>query len=361
MEQTIKEKYLVSTFMTFFLIYSSLKGVSILNFQRIIAKYAEQDAWLSVIITGLSVHIIIWMIYKMLSPSKDILQIHHFCLGKLFGGILSCLLSVYFILISTMVFRTYIGILQLWVFPYPTWELALIMIAIIYYIVSGGFRVLVGLSFIGVIVAGGLLLLLLFPLRHAHLNNLLPVFNHSLSEIIQSSKSASFLFVGFETLLIYLPFIRDPQKSKKWAHFALLCYILSSLLISIVTILFFSQGQLLVTLWPTLSMTKIIEMPFVERFELIFISMWLLVIIPSICIPIWSSTRILKKTIHIKPNITLPFLLAIIFITTILIDERVELDALNDFISEISFYFVYGYIPLIFILFFIKKKVVKRI
>lgn len=346
--------------MIFFLIYSSLKGVGVLSFQRIIAKYAEQDAWISVIITGLSIHIIIWMIYKMLSPSKDILQIHQFCFGKLFGGILSCLLIVYFILLSTTELRTYIGILQLWVYPYQTWEIGLLLVVVIYYIVSGGFRVLTGLCFFGFVVGSILVLLLFYPLKHAEVNNLLPVFNHSFIDILKSSKSASFLFVGFETLLIYLPFIKDPQKSKKWAHLALLYTTFVYLLISIVTILYFSQGQLLLTLWPTLTMTRIIEMPMLERFEYIFIFTWLLVIIPAICIPIWSCTRILKKMINIKPKISLLFILTIIIIISILIDERLELEALGDLRSEISFYFIYGYIPILFILFLIKGKLIKK-
>lgn len=359
MEQAIKEKYVVSTFMTYFLVYSSLKGVGILGFQNIIAQYVEQDVWISVLITGLITHIIIWMIYKMLNPSKDVLQIHQFCLGTFLGGIMSCLLILYFILISMAGIRSYIGVIQLWVFPYQTRELALLLILIIYYIVSGGFRVLTGLSFIGVIVVSGLFLLLIFPFQYIHANNLLPVFNHSFSDLLYASKKASLLFVGFETILIYFPFIKDAQKSNKWAHLAILNQTFVEVLVSLVTIMYFSQGQLLVTDMATLSMTRIIELPFLERFEFIFIFMFLLVIIPTICIPIWSCTRILKKMMHIKPKISLPFILLIIFITSILIDERVELEFLNDFRSEISFYFVYGYIPLLFILFFIKKKVVK--
>ncbi len=359
MQQDIKKKYLISTFMIFFLISSSQKGITFLSFQRDIAKYAEHDAWLSVIITGLSIHIIVWMIYKMLSPSKDVLQIHQFCFGKVFGGILSCFLIVYFILISTTVLRTYIEILQVWVYPYQTWEIGLLLIVMIYYIVIGGFRVLTGISFLTFVVLIFLLLLLFFPLKHAEVNNLLPVFNHSFIDILKSSKSASSTFVGFETLLIYLPFIMDPQKSKKWAHLALLFTTFKVLLISIVAILYFSQGQLLQTLWPGLTMTKIVEMPFIERIEFIFIFFWLLEIIPAVCIPIWSCTRILKNMMHIKPKISLSFILIIIYIASIVIDERLELVALGSFRSEISFYFVYGYIPLLFILFLIKGKLGK--
>lgn len=357
----IDEKYLVSTFYVFFLIHASQTGIGMLNFQRVVAQYTEQDAWISVIIMGLSTHLIVWMIYKMLLPSYDILAIHDLCLGRILGKVISTGLVLYFLLLFVVVFRTYIEIIQLWIFPWiSTWELGLFIGFIIYYFVSGGFRILTGLAFFGVVLPSILFFTLYFPLRYAHLDNLIPILNHSFIDILKSSKSASLVFVGFETLVVYLPYIKNPEKSKKWAHIALLYTTFLYVVITLVTLVYYSQGQLQETLWPTISMAKIIELPFIERFEYIFIFTWFLVILPTVCIPIWSCTRLLKKMYKMRPKLSLPCLMIFIYIVSICIENRAMVDTLGNLTNEISFYFVFLYIPALFFLFSIRRRLTNR-
>jgi uncharacterized membrane protein YobD (UPF0266 family) len=63
----------------------------------------------------------------------------------------------------------------------------------------------------------------------------MPVFNHSILEIAQSSKASSLIFIGFESLLIYFPFIKHPSKSAKWAHGALAFTTFIYLLVTLIT------------------------------------------------------------------------------------------------------------------------------
>lgn len=63
-------------------------GVGVLGFQRIVAKSAEQDAWISIVIAGLGVHVLIWMIYKILDKSGgDVTDVHREIFGKWIGGV----------------------------------------------------------------------------------------------------------------------------------------------------------------------------------------------------------------------------------------------------------------------------------
>ncbi|WP_078378780.1 GerAB/ArcD/ProY family transporter [Sutcliffiella halmapala] len=363
MKKPVQEQYLVSSFFVFFLIHSSQKGIGMLNFQQTAIKYAGQDAWISILLTGLSVHVILWMLYKMLSnPTKDVMEIHRFCFGTYIGNALSIILVVYFLILSTAVVRIYIEILQVWVFPtIKTWELGIVLICLIYYIVSGGFRVITGFSFFGVVIPTILLFTLYYPFRHSQFNYLLPVFNHSFIDIIKSSKVSSIIFIGFEAILVYFPFIKNPKKSFIWSNMAALYTTILYLFVIISSILYFSQGQLEHTIWPTLTMTKIIEIPFIERFEFIFIFIWLLVIIPTTCIPIWCCTRILKKVANIKPRISLVGLLSIILISSILFDDRTKIDFLSASVSEIGLYFVFVYIPCLFLIYMIQTKRTKAL
>jgi len=356
-KQKNKENYLVSTFFVFFLIHSSQTGIGLLNFQNTIIENAGHDSWISVIITGLSLHIILWMILTMVSnPTKDLLKIHQISFGEKIGNFLSVVVIGYFLLLALTVFRTYIEAIQVWIFPMiKTWELSLGLACLIIYIITGGFRTLTGISFLGVVLPSILLLTLYFPIQHANFRNLMPVFNHSILEIAQSSKASFLIFIGFESLLIYFPFIKHPSKSAKWAHGALAFTTFIYLLVTLITFVYFSQGQLKHTLWPTLAMIKIVEFSFIMRIEFIFIFTWLLVILPTVCIPIWCCTRILKKITKIKPRKSLYPIMFFILLCSIFIDDSLKVDALSKFTSEVGFYFIYNYIPFLFIIYSLRK------
>jgi spore germination protein (amino acid permease) len=356
--QQVKENYLISGYFVFFLITASQIGVGALYFQSILIKDAGQDAWISIVLMGLSLHIIIWMIYRMLgNPAKDIIDLHQAFFGKFLGNTLSLLLVGYFFIKSLDVLQNYIKIVQVWVFPtLRTWELATVLILLMYYLVSGGFRLLTGFSFFAVLVSTGFMFAFYFPIQFGNTHNLLPFFNHSFQELVQASKSSCVIFLGFETILIYFPFLKSAEKNVKWAHYSLLFTTIKYIIVMIVTIVYFSQGQLKHLLWPTLTMSKIIELSFLERFEYFFIFLWIIVIIPSLCIPIWCCTRIMKRVTKLKPRLSLILVLIPLFLIALRYDKRLEIVAFGRFISTIGFYLIFGYIPLLFIIYVIRKK-----
>ncbi|QGR00057.1 hypothetical protein EHS13_12345 [Paenibacillus psychroresistens] len=145
----VKENYLISGYFVFFLIAASQIGVSSFYFQTLVAKEAGQDAWISILSMGLSLHIIVWMIYKMLGhPAKDLIDLHRILFGRILGNVISLLMVGYFFMRALDILQTYMGIIQVWVFPsLKTWEMALLLISMFYYIISGGFRALSGFCF----------------------------------------------------------------------------------------------------------------------------------------------------------------------------------------------------------------------
>ncbi|KRF13568.1 GerAB/ArcD/ProY family transporter [Paenibacillus sp. Soil787] len=351
MQNQVKENYTISGYFVFFLISVSQAAANILNFQSLVLGDADQDAWISIILMGLSLHLIIWMVYKMLGyPAKDVIDLHRTIFGKFIGNAVSLLLVGYYFIMALFYFRAYIEIIQVWVFPtIRTWAMAGFLICVIFYVVSGGFRVVAGFSFFYVALIP-ILFLLYFPTRQGNFHNLLPLLNHSFLDLLKGSKSSSFIFFGLEALLIYFPFLKLPEKNVKWAHFALLFTTFKYTAIIIVTLMYFSQGLLKHTLWPILAMSKIIELSFIARFEYFYIFMWLMVIIPTVCIPIWCCTRIMKRVTTLKPRLSLPIILAALFIVALTFNERTKIDALEKFIHELGFYFIFAYIPLLFII-----------
>ncbi|KKI93904.1 spore gernimation protein GerB [Bacillus sp. SA1-12] len=357
----IAERFQVSHFLVFYLIHSVQYGVGVLGYQRIIGEDSGRDAWIAVIISGILVHISLWMIYRILQESNgNIVTVHRELFGKWIGSSLSFFLSLYFILMAITVLRTYVEIVEVWMFPdLNVWVFSFVFLFLVFYVISGGFRVVAGISFFGVVLPLYLLFTFLFPLQFSEIKNLFPIMDHSIKDIAMSTKKMSLTIIGFEALLVYYPFIKNKDTSKKWAHIAVAFSTFIYTFISIVTIIYFSEEQLEKNVWATLTIWKIIELPFVERFEYIGIANWSLVILPNVCLTIWCASRCLKDAFAIKQKFSLIFVLIIAYIFVNLSKTRGEISLVNDIVGQVGFYIIFVYIPIIFFLTFIIRKIRK--
>ena len=356
--ERIREPFLVSPFFVFFLIHSMQVGVGVLGFQRIIAKSAGHDSWISVILAGFLVHIIVWMMYKILDGSKgDLIEVHKDVFGKWIGGFFSLLFSVYLIGLAINVLRTYIEVIQVWMFPeFNVYVFSFFTLLLTFYIINGGFRTVTGISFFSIVLPLYILLVVFYPLDYGNIRNLIPVFNHPISDIHKATKDISLSILGFEALFLFYPFIKNPSKSQKWAHLGVLATTVLYAIVSITATMFYSSSQIDKIIWATLSMFKVVSMPFVERFEYIGIASWFLVILPNICIAVWGASRGVKRVLSIQQRKGLIFILAIVLISNGFVKTRQQINMLNEMIASIGFYLIVVYIPILFIITLVVRK-----
>lgn len=359
MNKGIHEKHLISPYQVFTILYVSMVGVGVLSFQKDLDKYAGYNAWISVLLMGGSIHFVLWMIYKILSSDQglDITAINQVCFGKLLGNLLNLALVVYFYFGAFIECRAYLQVIQAWIFPaMDIWPLSILLLLLIYYTVSGGFRSIAALSLWGLAIT----IIFIIPqiglvLPYVHPLNLLPLFNHSITDILLSTKNMTYHFLGIEVLLIFYPFIKTPVKSQKWAHFAVLFSTLLYLGIVLTTFMFFSEGLLHKVIWPTLRMIMIIEVPMFQRLEYLAISAWLLKFIASISLGLWAASRIMKHSLRIRPRLSLVFFLAGFWVLEVWGKDRNYIRWIIELYQTVGFYFIYGYIPLMFALTQIKR------
>ncbi|KQX53911.1 GerAB/ArcD/ProY family transporter [Paenibacillus sp. Root444D2] len=361
MKNPVDEKYLISPFLIVPLMYVSMVGVGVLNFQRELAEHAGYNAYISVVLVGVSIHLILWMIYKILGSNQeglDVTAINSTCFGKIAGNIINFAIVLYFFFGAYIEFKAYIEVIRLWVFPsMKILPMSTILVLLIYYTVSGGFRSVTGLSFLGLLIT--LIFILpenLLVLPYAHPLNLMPLFNHSITDILLSSKSMLYQFMGFEALLLFYPFIKSPEKSQKWAHLMVFLVTLMYLMLIINTFMYYSEGQLREIFWPTLDMLKIIEGPVFQRIEYLAISIWLIKILAGISLGLWAACRGMKNVFQIKPHASLLAFLVGILILEYFLKDRSIFRWISEFYSDVGLYFIYGYIPIMFVVTQVKKK-----
>lgn len=340
----------ISPFLVFFLIIKIQIGVGVLGFQRIIIQTAGNDAWMAVIISGAIFALGIWGMYNVLNRhDMDLINIQKQLFGKWLGGLLNIVWILYWLMVGISVFRSYLEIVQSWVFPQiNTWLVTSIFALLIYYVVSGGFRVITGICFLGIIIPSYLILTFYFPLEFTNFRNLLPIWNHSFKEIALASKQMTYSYLGVSTLMMYYPLVKNRKSSQKWAQLGNLSSVLVYLCLAILTIGYYSEAQISRYIWATLSFWGIVQMPFVERFEYIGIATWVLVLIPGVCLYIWVSARGISEYFKkIKFNKIMALQLIIFVVITNLIKGREMTNQLTDYISNIGLIIEIPYVMLL--------------
>lgn len=354
-QRTINEKYLISPSLTFFLIHSIQIGVGILSFQRIVGKSAGNDSWIPVILAGVIVHIFIWIIYKILKYGKgDLITIHFDYFGKWTGGVLSIVWIIYFATVGMTVLRNYIEIIQVWMFP----DISVILFSsffllLVYYLIIGGFRIVTGICFIGVLIPSYLFLTFFYPLEYAEIRHLLPVWNHTLKDIVISTKNMMLSYLGFSTILMFYPYIKHPERSMKWAFLGNFTTLMLYTFLIIISILYFGEGYLSINIWPSLTMWKIVELPFVERFEYIGISSWSLIILPNICLAFWASSRGMRQLFKFSQRKALIGIMLITIVINHFLKEREHIEIFNTYVSYIGIVLCALYLPFLLTVIFI--------
>ncbi|MGR5977888.1 GerAB/ArcD/ProY family transporter [Bacillus cereus] len=147
-----------------------------------------------------------------------------------------------FFIVSISVVRTYVEIIQVWMFPSAsTWMLTFFLCLISYYIISSGFRVITGICVISVGGTLGYLFLSLFILKFSHWDNLLPMFSHSFTDILKAAQLSIYSMTGFEIFLMVYPFVKEPEKSHKFAQYGALFSNFLYLFSTILAFTFFSE------------------------------------------------------------------------------------------------------------------------
>lgn len=359
MQESVPERLQVSPFMAAYVVVAMQIGIGVLGFQRSIAKDAGYDAWISVFMVGLITNISIWLIYKICEAVEgDVMYANVYVFGKIIGNSINTLFIFYFIITCAGVLGGLIEIIRTWMFLdlSPFW-FAVVYLMLGIYIVHGGFRAVAGISFLGTVIPSYLVFTFGFALNYGDFTNLLPIFDHSFGEMIKSGYHMSLSYLGFEGLLIFYPFIKKPEQSKKWVHIGLLVTTVFYTGLTIISFAYFPPALLERSIWATLEMWKIVRLPFIERFEYLGIANWTLMLIPNVAITLWAASRGAKRIYSIKQKKAVIFIALLCLIIVVLIPTREKVNFLLDLDSKFGFSLIYVYTPILYLSLLIKKKV----
>lgn len=334
-----------------YVVFGTQVGLEYLTFQRTLTQYVGQDAWIAVIVMSLLIHLaIIWMFSLLNRQQADLATINKRIFGKWVGAVFNVALIVYFLGICMFSLRLFSEIVKIWIFPtLDIWVMELILLLLSYYIISGGLRVIVGFFMFAqiFIVLNGIF----YFIRHYyHPLNLFPIGSHPIPEMAKAVWVLMPSFFGFEALLMYYPFLKDGKKAQKWTHVANASTTLLYLIILVFTLMFFSLGQLRDEAWPTLTLFKFVQFPFMERVEFIGATFQLSRLIPIVSLYIWSALQTTKRQFGLSKRKMLPVYLVIVFIGGLLFRDAEQTLSCYSIVAQAGFGLIFVYVPLLAIM-----------
>ncbi|WP_175991408.1 GerAB/ArcD/ProY family transporter [Bacillus sp. Marseille-Q1617] len=357
-----KKNLIFNAYLVAFILHTAQIGVGIAGVPRVVYMESKQDAWISAFAAGILVFIVLFFMSKLLScySSADLYGIQFDLFGKWISKLLNLVYILYFLVVTYVIIMNYTEMVQAWIFPkMPTWLLVAFLVFLASYAVLGGIRVVVGVTFISLILTLWLIVMIYTPIKHLDINHLQPVFVASWKDHMKAIYKVSFSMIGFELLLLIYPYIKEKKNALK---FALIGTGYSTLLLTLVTAVsigFFSHESLMKTIWPVLSMFKIVRIPNLERFEFIAVSFWMLVILPNICIFFWASTRGVKRVFNVSQKKTIYCFAAALVAGSLLIDDRLTMNKVTDKVGAAAFILSFIYPCFLFMLVKIKQTFTK--
>ncbi|WP_345243301.1 GerAB/ArcD/ProY family transporter [Pontibacillus salipaludis] len=353
----------IQAFYVFFLIHTTQVGTGIMGISTHIYSAAKQDAWISILVAGVWMSISVFCMGKILQQyeSADLPGIQVDIFGKFIGKFLGTILALYFFGLLISVLLNYIEVIQVFLFPtVPTWLVCLFLLSLVVYAVLGGVRVIVGVSFLFFVGTVWLLIVLYKPISLMEGHHFLPVMGNSYSDIASGAFKTTYSLIGFEVLLFIYPYVQNKRKAHLAAQLAVLATTLLTLAVVVITIGYFSGPQLERLIWPTLSMFKIIQFSFAERFDIIAVGLWMMVVLPNMITAMWLCTHTFKRVYGLRQKQVLYVAAVLLFFGTIVFQDRLQINNFTDKLATVGFYiaFVYPIVlwPIVLLKNYIRRK-----
>lgn len=339
-DNQIKAAYL------FIVLHTMQVGVGIAGYPRLVFMESKQDSWLAIILTGLILHLVIACIVFILNTYKteDLPGVLTKMMGNILGKIISSIFVVYFLLMFLSVITNYIEFVQVFIFPkMSSWFIGLLLLTLVWYAVYGGIRVAVGASIVFFLSAIWMVGLLSTPISFIETRNFFPLFTVGWEGLLHGVLISSYTFLGFELLWVIYPFINDKKKVSRYSHLAIVFTVVMYLTITIVSIGYFAPRQLEEKVWPLLTMFKVISFPMFERFDILAVSLWMLVILPNLILLGWMVTFTCKRVHGLKQKHCLVVLIIFSLLFVTFFSDRQFVNTLTDLTGRVGLILGFGF------------------
>ncbi|NOV01756.1 GerAB/ArcD/ProY family transporter [Paenibacillus planticolens] len=255
-------------------------SVFFLALPRILFEEAGTDGWISLIICWFITVLASLAIIKVMSrqPEGTLLDLLTSYGGKWAGRAAAIALFLYLLYFaySSLIQTTLIT--KEWLLPQTSAYLIILMLLIPTYVVAiSGIRVIGRYAEITGLLSLWIPFVYLLPLKEAHWLHLLPIAGEGWRPISAGLPFGLYCFLGFATTFILYPYLQNKRQASKVITISNTLTLLLHLFVTMVCYVYFSPDEIATYNEPAINVLRVIEFKFVERIEVIFIALYLLI------------------------------------------------------------------------------------
>ncbi|WP_409346072.1 GerAB/ArcD/ProY family transporter [Paenibacillus sp. MBLB4367] len=351
----IPEKSKITQGQLMFFIVQSQVGVGILSLPHKMQATAKGGGWISVLLAGLAVQVIIFILWALCKrfPSDTIYGFLPKITGKLLGNLLCFAYIGYFLLSAGTVLAKFADVVERWVLlETPRWALLILALLTCMYLVKENLRVIARLFVISSLTIIVMVVLSLCGYVNANFSYIFPITEAGWGNIIKAANEALFPLVGYEAILVIYPFVEGNSGGK------LKAVSLGNMLITLfytfevfTSLIIFSPAVMPAVSEPLLYMLKGFSFQVIQRIDLIFLSLWVLIVSNALVSWIYMATVGLGRFFHRgEHKKAVPYTIFILFIMAMIAQNPAITDFYDRMISITHYTFVVG-LPLILLCF----------
>ncbi len=298
----------------------------ILNLPTSIIASCGSSSLINIVFVFIIAFLITFLVSKLLKnfPNSNILDISNFLGGKIFKFIIGILFLIYFILIGSILLRSFCENLKIIYFQRTSISLILAMFFIGVLIVNKlNFKAIIRSSMLVLpIILFSIFFIFISNLKNFTFESIFPILGNGFNPTFLSGMSNIFAFAGI-AFIYFLPPLIAKQEALKKVSLISICISGIYLLLSVATLLFMFPVTLASEeIMPLYLASRYIEFgSFFQRLDAIFLLIWILSILSYISIVTGLCIMIFKEITNIKNTKPLTSLFCLLFFSVCLIPK----------------------------------------
>ncbi|MBP3964149.1 GerAB/ArcD/ProY family transporter [Paenibacillus lignilyticus] len=288
------------TLLQFILIIHSMQlGVGVISMPRDLALTGGTDGWMALLIgyaASIIASILIVQIMKKY-PNGTIIELITHYFGRFVGYVMTLIFGVYMCLFAYLILDRMVLLIRSWIMQQSQdYVLMILFVVPAYMIVKGGIRTIGRYAEIVVICSLWMPLVLLSLLNDAHWLYLLPVLKEGWIPVLRTVNTTIISFMGFEATFFIYPHLENKKKAILGVVIANTLTLFVYLYVTILCFVVYSPDEIQFFNDSMLTVVKVIEYRFLERFDIVMLTCYLLVIsktwIPALYMAVYCSKRL---------------------------------------------------------------------
>ncbi|PEA53195.1 spore gernimation protein [Bacillus pseudomycoides] len=289
-----------------FLINGMQVATGVLSLPRVLAEKAGTDGWIAILIGWVFSTISGIFIVKISAryPEDTLYDILIRLFGKIVGKVLAVIYMIYFACYSCIILVNALLYLKGWLLPKTPDYIIIFLFSIpTFLVVRNGPRILGRYCELGFYMMIWVPVFFLIPLKEdGSWLPFFPLLKEGWKPVLMAVPTTIFAFLGFDIAFFLYPFLQKKQYAVHGIVIANTLTMLFYLFATLVCFSYFSPDSITEFNQPVLNLLKVIEFRFLERFDMILLAVYLIVVstawMPCIYCAVFCSSQLLGKQDH---------------------------------------------------------------